>query len=83
MKKLKLELDALTVESFETVRKERAARGTVRGHVDSSCGQVCTCASCPDENTFPQMVAFGADPLFAAIVETDQPNSCMDSAQDC
>ena len=84
MKKLKLEIDALRVESFDTVKKEDGARGTVRGHVHSSCGEVCTC-DCIDENTsFVPFAAVAGDPLFApAIVSTDQPLSCMDSFQDC
>lgn len=32
MQKLKLELDSLHVESFETSKVEAASRGTVRGH---------------------------------------------------
>ena len=42
MKKLQLNLDALRVDSFET-SKELEARGTVRGHVETSCGEPCTC----------------------------------------
>jgi hypothetical protein len=41
MKKLSLNLDNLTVESFETAESEERL-GTVRGHV---CSDVCT-ASC-------------------------------------
>lgn len=32
MKKLRLELDELSVESFETLEETSGARGTVRGH---------------------------------------------------
>jgi hypothetical protein len=42
MKKMSLNLDQLTVESFE-IRNERAIKGTVRGH--DVCSDVCT-ASC-------------------------------------
>ena len=84
MKKLKLEIDALRVESFDTVKKKAGARGTVRGHLDeSSCGEVCTCATCPDENTFVPFVV-AADPLFAAgIVSTDDPMGCTDGDYTC
>lgn len=59
-KKLKLEVEALRVDSF-TVAGKTQARGTVRGHVAagagevadwSSCGEVCTCA-CEDVFTNP------------------------------
>ena len=41
-RKLTLNLDELSVESFETLEGPLARRGTVRGHV---CSDVCT-ASC-------------------------------------
>lgn len=44
MKKLRLDLEELAVESFE-VREEAAARGTVKGHLshveEGSCGVSC------------------------------------------
>jgi hypothetical protein len=43
MKKLSLNLEQLSVESFETVDAHGRQRGTVRGNV---CSDVCT-ASCP------------------------------------
>jgi len=52
MRKLKLDLDALNVDSFQTARAEQA-QGTVRGHVTNpqeyqdSEATVCTC----DTNT--------------------------------
>ena len=56
MSKLRLDLDALRVESFETVAGAAAERGTVRAHDDSldpggpsrgaTCGLTCP-ASCP------------------------------------
>ncbi|HEX8246033.1 MAG TPA: hypothetical protein VF541_21135 [Longimicrobium sp.] len=50
MKKLKLQLDALEVESFE-VAKQTAEGGTVRGHDSSSSARLgCMdgCVSCYD-----------------------------------
>lgn len=45
MKKLKLTLDALKVDSFQTDEADAEGRGTVNGHQsDSTCLQrVCTC----------------------------------------
>jgi hypothetical protein len=50
MKKLKLEVDALKVDSFST-DGEDGEGGTVRGLSGeagfwSSCGEICTCDSC-------------------------------------
>lgn len=48
MKKLSLDLDALAVESFDTVDEASRQAGTVRGHdvSDTTCGQrVCGCPS--------------------------------------
>ena len=68
MKKLKLQLDGLRVESFETVKKERAERGTVRGHLDS------TCATCPQCAAEPYVV--NGDPLYAPGIDTHVWFSC-------
>jgi hypothetical protein len=43
MKKLSLNLEQLSVESFETLDADGRRLGTVRGHL---CSDVCT-ASCP------------------------------------
>ncbi|HYW11598.1 MAG TPA: pinensin family lanthipeptide [Longimicrobium sp.] len=50
MKKLKLTVDALRVESFETAEAEVEQRGTVRGNAsDSTCiERVCGCAEDTD-----------------------------------
>ena len=42
MRKLKIQVDDLRVESFTTV-KATEARGTVQGREHSSCGEVCSC----------------------------------------
>ncbi|HEX6750440.1 MAG TPA: hypothetical protein VF092_24315 [Longimicrobium sp.] len=44
MKKMSLNLDQLTVESF-AIANDRQMKGTVRGHDDDVCTDVCT-ASC-------------------------------------
>jgi hypothetical protein len=61
MKKIHLDLDRLRVDSFETSKAERAARGTVHGHYSQrgtcdafvgtcqyggSCGAGCATAGC-------------------------------------
>ena len=43
MKKLKLDVEKLNVQSFTTAKPEEL-RGTVHGRDESSCGEVCTCA---------------------------------------
>jgi hypothetical protein len=48
MKKLKLEIDALKVDSF-TTDKKLEMRGTVHGRDETSCGEICTCAGCGDD----------------------------------
>ena len=44
MKKLKLELDTLRVQSFATVAGVRGERGTVRGHYDPHMAAAVTIA---------------------------------------
>src|SRR3712207_5208118 len=44
--KLKLNLDQLAVDSFDTVPREQAVRGTVRGE-QCTCYTACTCPGCP------------------------------------
>lgn len=52
MKKIRLQLDALAVESFETTAAEKA-KGTVFGE-ECSCLTDCTCPGCPTcDNTCP------------------------------
>jgi len=56
MKKLRLQLEDLAVESFATA-EEKAGRGTVGAHnscdtcVDLNCSADCTGLSCPDTGT--------------------------------
>ena len=44
MKKLRLELDALRVESFEAEARAAAARGTVAAHEATLLADTCGCA---------------------------------------
>lgn len=46
MNKLKLHLDALAVESFDTCAADRD-KGTVVGEELCTCQTVCTCPGCP------------------------------------
>lgn len=52
-RKMKLQLDELAVEAFETTAAKKEARGTVRGHegslIPGACSNEYTCfGSCPD-----------------------------------
>ena len=44
MRKLRLELDALRVESFDAERRDPAGQGTVRAHEVSQLADTCGCA---------------------------------------
>jgi hypothetical protein len=58
MKKLKLELDALSVETFEPSRVKPWRTGTVRGNATTACSPLDTCEhSChhPDSCQFSCM----------------------------
>lgn len=46
MRKIRLNLDTLAVESFQTTEGERAERGTIHGH-DSSLGHCIIACSSP------------------------------------
>ena len=83
MKKLKLELDTLRVQSFETAGEYAAARGTVRGnaYVAPYVGIVETdqrdCMM--SINNCQRLAAV----TIAPIVSTDDPFSCLNSMSDC
>ena len=47
MRKLKLDLDALSVESFATTPEPRREGGTVFGQNHCTCQTQCTCPGCP------------------------------------
>ena len=60
MRKLKLELENLTVESFDTTTPAKP-RGTVFGE-QCTCYTQCTCPGCPTcDNTCPQTCAYTCD----------------------
>jgi hypothetical protein len=60
MRKLKLDLDHLTVESFDTAPREKE-KGTVIGE-QCTCYTQCTCPGCPTcDNTCPATCAFTCD----------------------
>lgn len=46
MKKLRLNLEELGVESFDTTREARE-KGTVVGEQQCTCPTACTCPGCP------------------------------------
>jgi len=57
MKKLKLDLEAVAVESFDVTAGEREEKGTVHGHITiaASCEETACCspnATCEYTNTY-------------------------------
>ena len=61
MKKLRLSLDELRVDSFETTA-EQEPRGTVMGEQQCTCLTNCTCPGCNTCNeTCPQTCAYTCD----------------------
>jgi hypothetical protein len=80
MNKLKLRLDDLSVESFDTVRAERS-KGTVMGQELCSCGGTCagqaTCDYTCDDPTCPYTCD---DNTCAATCDTCSP-SCWDTCR--
>ena len=56
MRKLRLDVEELAVESFETL-EERAERGTVLGHARTYAWEY----SCDENNTCAQMMTCGAN----------------------
>jgi hypothetical protein len=57
MNKLKLRLDDLRVETFDTAAGEKE-KGTVLGHQPCTCPTACTCPGCPTcDETCPETCA--------------------------
>ena len=88
MKKLKLHLDELVVDSFATAA-EKEGRGTVEGHescntcVELDCSAACTGPSC-EGTTYPstQLCASGMGTICGP--DGSNPNmSCFSDAPDC
>lgn len=88
MKKLILNLDELTVESFDTTSVERPRRGTIHGAdvSDTTCDQVyCDCPTngfecetnrdCPEETFDTCAATCGASCTFFCT-RTCPPNTC-------
>ncbi|HEU4452453.1 MAG TPA: hypothetical protein VFR81_05305 [Longimicrobium sp.] len=51
MRKVKLNLDLLKVDSFETAARAREGKGTVFGHATLACSDHFTCTSCDSDYT--------------------------------
>ena len=49
MKKVKLDLDVLKVDSFETAARTEQKKGTVFGHATLVCTEQFTCTSCASD----------------------------------
>lgn len=61
MRKLRLDLDQLAVESFDTAAKE-AEKGTVVAEQQCTCLTQCTCPGCPScDDTCPVTCAYTCD----------------------
>lgn len=64
MKKLSLDIEALAVESFDTVGDAAGRAGTVRGHgfTETTCRQfICDCPSGSGASCDPEMCQTGID----------------------
>ena len=80
MKKLSLNLEALTVESFET-NEAAEARGTVRGHVDT--GNLCGGTGFECEPTFEGRTCHGEGGFTCEYHCTWWPGTtCIDPTND-
>lgn len=77
MKKLKLRMDALRVESFETVAGPGAARGTVRGN-EPTAG--CTETANPECTQAFACETYGDCTMYGSC-EGTCGNSCVDTCQ--
>ena len=73
MKKIRLDVDALRVESFPTAKQDGAARGTVRGHTGVDCGtEWMTCVTERGEYT---CLNYGScDPAFMCLNTGNLPS---------
>jgi hypothetical protein len=68
--KLRLDLDQLTVESFDTIRRQEK-RGTVFGE-QCTCYTQCTCPGCPTcDATCPNTCAYTCDDATCAYTCDD------------
>lgn len=74
MKKLRLDLDSLHVESFSPSRAPGEDRGTVEGHGESqygSCPSDCTCSYPTWYNECHETVTYGENTCYCQIPITD------------
>ncbi|HEU0016275.1 MAG TPA: hypothetical protein VFQ45_21530 [Longimicrobium sp.] len=78
MQKLRLDLDALEVESFDTVAGASAARGTVKGHrtetepIDYIDTAQFTCTTCPSAQSCPAVGCGGSAGCVTAYTDCGQ-----------
>lgn len=72
MKKLKLQIESLQVQSFDTTSADQGERGTVRAHGDSEdfgCTWICITLSCLCGNTEKLLCSAAGCPV---VAEQDQ-----------
>lgn len=82
MKKLRLDLDALVVESFRTAL-DGAARGTIAGNLDIGIGVPKSQSNCADCNyTIPPSCMSCGEPVCPIGSATECP-SCFNSCNSC
>jgi len=56
MKKIRLDMDALAVETFATTKDDGAGRGTVRGHDSAGSGIGCVSMGCDSASGLEQCI---------------------------
>jgi hypothetical protein len=59
MEKIRLNLDALAVETFATTKDDGADRGTVRGHDSGGSGVGCASLGCESVSYLEQCICEG------------------------
>lgn len=87
MRKMKLELEALSVESFETGRSRMEERGTVFGHNHTRGGHITCGGTCDGGNTCECPVTVDVtclEPCGTTLCGGDSVDSiCGDSIEIC
>jgi hypothetical protein len=78
MRKIRLDVEKLTVESFDTAGREMKKVGTVRGHdsgtdYDGCVSYYSNCASCLESCPHESQTCFGSCRAY-----TDQGFACID-----
>jgi hypothetical protein len=84
MSKIRLDLDALDVQSF-TTEEGKKERGTVLGHLcsDSTCNQdICTCTDAYGNCYATNVACSGGDPYTSTTAAGTRVQTCATGSQD-